>query len=122
VIAVFGVCALLAARGGTSPGFEVGMVANRFGQTLAAIAVMDLAFRAAPVGYEAFAFTLTAGAPAFVAPAVHGLWFAHGLAFSTDVAIGAGCLLLAIVAGRWVPASLLDRSDGPAIAGTTAPS
>jgi hypothetical protein len=53
---------------------------------------------------------------------VHGLWFAHGLAFSTDVAIGAGCLLLAIVAGRWVPASLLDRSDGPAIAGTTAPS
>ena len=74
---------------------------------------------AAPGGHEAFAFTLTAFAPGVVAPAVPARWFAHGLAFSTDVAIGLGCLLLGIVATRLVPAALRDRSDGQANVGAT---
>ena len=111
-VATLGVCALLAAGRGTSPAFELGMAANGFGQSLAAVALMDLAFRAAPRGHEALAFTLTAFAPVTVAPALRNLWFAQGLAFSTDVAIGAGGLLLAILATRLVPAGLLDRPDG----------
>ncbi|HEX2659783.1 MAG TPA: hypothetical protein VHU40_15970 [Polyangia bacterium] len=111
-VATLGVCALLAAGRGTSPAYELGMASNGFGQSLAAVALMDLAFRAAPRGHEALAFTLTAFAPITVAPALRNLWFAQGLAFSTDVAIGVGALLLAMLATRLVPAGLLDRPDG----------
>lgn len=120
MIAALGVCALLAGRGGATPGVEIAMVAYQVGQTLAALAVMDLAFRAAPGGYEAFAFTLTVGTPVVLAPALQGLWVAHRLALSTDVAIGAGCLLLAIVATRLVPAGLLGGADGQPNTGAAA--
>jgi hypothetical protein len=88
------------------------LAVNGFGQGLAAVALFDLALRAAPAGYEAFAFTLTALAPFTVAPALRNLWFARGFALSTDVAIGVGGLLLAIVAARLVPAGLCARPDG----------
>lgn len=114
VFAALGACALFASTGAPASSFVLALAANQLGHTLPVVALMDLAFRAAPAGHEAFAFTLTAFAPGVVAPAVQARWFAHGLASSTNIAISLGGLALALAATRLVPAALRDRPDGPA--------
>jgi hypothetical protein len=113
LLAALGTLALIPAHG-VSPALEIGITARTFGSVLTTLALLDLALRAAPAGYEATGATITIGLPTVVLVLVSALAVRGRFPFSISAAIAAGAFLVGIVAVRLVPALLLQARDGDA--------